>query len=115
MVAGDLCIVCYERERAGTLFCKTCGESYDRDANKDTSIAAVLKWAARRARMFERRRWRMKVCARCRWFEVIQINITPKGMACETVCTIDPLDPRGPRFYPRVTKEMSCPKFEGKR
>lgn len=50
------CVVCAERPRAGALFCAACARSWDRDAEKDATIAAAVAWAARRARRFERRR-----------------------------------------------------------
>jgi hypothetical protein len=52
------CLVCAERPRSGMLFCAACARSWDRDAERDTTFAAAVAWAARRARMFERRRGR---------------------------------------------------------
>jgi len=50
------CVVCFEAQAVGCLFCKTCGESYDRDARRDNTVAAAVRWAAKRARRFERQR-----------------------------------------------------------
>jgi len=55
------CVVCMERPRVGALFCAACARSWDRDAEKDTTIAAAVTWAARRTRWFERRRVRRAV------------------------------------------------------
>lgn len=52
------CVVCAERPRSGALFCAACARSWDRDAERDTTFAAAVAWAARRARAFERRRGR---------------------------------------------------------
>jgi len=50
------CVVCFEHETAGSLLCKLCGESYDRDLYRDDTVASAVLWAARRARRFERAR-----------------------------------------------------------
>jgi hypothetical protein len=36
--------------------CKQCGRSYDRAANNDGTVREAMRWAAERARRFERRR-----------------------------------------------------------
>lgn len=46
-----LCVVCLLRP-ASIIMCDLCGRSYDRDAARDATIAAVVVWAARRARRF---------------------------------------------------------------
>ena len=52
-----LCIICLERDRErGSFMCAECGRSYDRSAFRDDSIAEALRWAAKRARRFERAR-----------------------------------------------------------
>jgi methionyl-tRNA synthetase len=52
---NDLCPICGERDSVG-LMCKQCGRSYDRDANNDGTVWEAMRWAAERARRFERRR-----------------------------------------------------------
>jgi len=57
-----ICIVCAERRANQSLFCKQCGDSYDRSRTKDDgTIVAALEWAAKRSRWFERRRWRARM------------------------------------------------------
>jgi hypothetical protein len=51
------CVICLKRPRIGSLLCDVCGRSYDRDLRiGDGTIAGAIRWAARRARFFERRR-----------------------------------------------------------
>lgn len=50
------CVICQE-PAVGSLFCKRCGRSYDRDVDKgECTIAAAIRWAANRTRRFERKR-----------------------------------------------------------
>jgi hypothetical protein len=48
--AASLCVVCVTEPAEGVLLCKLCGCSWDRDAQKDETIAAAIIWAANRAR-----------------------------------------------------------------
>ena len=51
------CVVCFEREPVGIgNLCTACGKHYDKHGEGDSSIIAVIIWAAERARSFERRR-----------------------------------------------------------
>lgn len=49
------CVICHFRRRQGHFFCGPCARSYDRANAKDNTIAALIVWAARRTRRFERR------------------------------------------------------------
>jgi len=50
------CAVCLENESVEAIFCAACARSWDRDAKRDLTIWAAVRWAARRARRFERMR-----------------------------------------------------------
>lgn len=50
-----MCVVCNQRPRVGGMMCEQCGCSFERAVSKDDgTIAAVIEWAARRARWFAR-------------------------------------------------------------
>lgn len=54
------CDICYVRRTCKTLFCASCKVSYDRLPDGRTE-ADVIRWAARRARVYEAaRHWRPK-------------------------------------------------------
>lgn len=52
------CTVCDEGPRKGLMMCDDCARAFHRAVRKDDGTQlAVLEWAARRARLFERVRW----------------------------------------------------------
>lgn len=54
------CVVCLERPIEGSPLCGPCGRSHDRDRDgplNDGSLAFLIRWAAKRARAYERARW----------------------------------------------------------
>jgi hypothetical protein len=53
-LSRKLCLVCGFREREGTLLCRPCGISYDREIFKDNTAANVIRWTARRVRLSDR-------------------------------------------------------------
>lgn len=55
-----LCTVCYEEPIRGIVLCDRCGKAYDRMVAKTSTIAELIEWSAKRARMFERKRSRMR-------------------------------------------------------
>ena len=54
------CSVCLERPAKGSYLCEPCGRSYDRYAHRYSDVAYALRWAAKRARRYERRRQERK-------------------------------------------------------
>jgi len=58
-MSAILCTVCRER-RGDLLLCKPCGASYDRANIADLTMAGAIRWAAVRARRFERKRQRSR-------------------------------------------------------
>jgi hypothetical protein len=53
------CVVCGLRPVEGVVMCSRCSSSFERSKRKDDgSIAAVIEWAATRARRLERWKWR---------------------------------------------------------
>jgi hypothetical protein len=53
-----LCPICQAHELTRGLMCEPCGESYDRYAHAEGTHFEAMRWAAQRARRFERRRAR---------------------------------------------------------
>lgn len=51
----DLCIVCESPKLGATILCKRCAASYDRMIDKDATTANIIRWAANRARLAERK------------------------------------------------------------
>lgn len=51
-----MCWVCLVREGSG--MCGPCGKSYDRRARRIGDVLEAMRWAAERARRFERKRQR---------------------------------------------------------
>lgn len=56
MKATPLCVVCLKRPMGGFPLCEPCGRSYDRQIEKDETTAAIIEWAAKRARAQTKRR-----------------------------------------------------------
>ncbi len=56
----ELCTVCRERVRRGPHLCTACAASWAQTLARhgDPLDPPLLRWAAERARFFERRRWR---------------------------------------------------------
>ncbi len=58
----NICVVCDRKLRQeapgthGGRMCVPCCKSYDKDAFKTDGVMGAIEWAAKRARMFERRR-----------------------------------------------------------
>lgn len=50
------CVVCAKRPRVRFLLCAACARSYDKTIGKTHTIAALIEWAAQRARFFEKER-----------------------------------------------------------
>ena len=50
------CVICGEPYNGVNLMCGPCGRSYDRSAHDDGSVFEAMRWAALRARRFERKR-----------------------------------------------------------
>lgn len=48
------CAVCRRERTTGALLCSACIQSFDRSVD-DGTIAGAIRWAATRARRFERR------------------------------------------------------------
>ena len=56
------CNICLEREcRGANWMCEACGRSYDRNAHHEGTVAEAMRWAAERARRFERARVRARL------------------------------------------------------
>lgn len=51
IIVQRLCLVCYERQTKDLILCQTCARSLVEHSN-----AAIIEWAARRARKYEKRR-----------------------------------------------------------
>lgn len=51
-----MCVVCQKRPISGRLgiFCRVCGNSYDRVIVVDATMMTIIEWAAKRARRFAR-------------------------------------------------------------
>jgi hypothetical protein len=50
------CVVCLDRLMVGYLMCDPCGLSYERALERDNTVHDCIRWAAERARRFERKR-----------------------------------------------------------
>lgn len=58
-----ICVVCRARERLtseGSLVCLPCHKGYVAAVGKDDSVWAIIEWAAKRARHFEKARARKR-------------------------------------------------------
>lgn len=54
------CAVCLNRAARSYLMCELCGLSYDKMANRTSTIDEIIRWAASRARRYERARAKKK-------------------------------------------------------